>query len=104
MTAIIEGEEMSPKVQSKGDVYTTETLYLLFLFTYLFVMIVIWVFWRRERLPTPVFWPGEFHGHSPRGRKGSDMTERCSLSLSYGSLLLSNVVQLYNQGSEFYCI
>ena len=22
--------------------------------------------WRRERLPTPVFWPGEFHGlHSP---------------------------------------
>ena len=19
--------------------------------------------WRRERLPTPVFWPGEFHGH-----------------------------------------
>jgi len=18
--------------------------------------------WRRERLPTPVFWPGEFHG------------------------------------------
>jgi len=22
--------------------------------------------WRRERLPTPVFWPGEFHGlYSP---------------------------------------
>ena len=20
--------------------------------------------WRRERLPTPVFWPGEFHGLS----------------------------------------
>ena len=20
--------------------------------------------WRRERLPTPVFWPGEFHGQS----------------------------------------
>ena len=19
--------------------------------------------WRRERLPTPVFWPGEYHGH-----------------------------------------
>ena len=19
-------------------------------------------FWRREKLPTPVFWPGEFHG------------------------------------------
>ena len=32
--------------------------------------------WRRERLPTPVFWPGEFHGvYSPWGRKESDMTE-----------------------------
>ena len=30
----------------------------------------------RERLPTPVFWPGEFHGlYSPRGCKESDMTE-----------------------------
>ena len=26
--------------------------------------------WRRERLPTPVFWPGEFHGlYSAWGRK-----------------------------------
>ena len=26
--------------------------------------------WRRERLPTPVFWPGEFHGlYSPWGVK-----------------------------------
>ena len=32
--------------------------------------------WRRERLPTPVFRPGEFHGlYSPWGRKQSDMTE-----------------------------
>ena len=32
--------------------------------------------WRRERLPTPVFWPGEFHGlYSPWGCKESDMTE-----------------------------
>ena len=31
--------------------------------------------WRRERLPTPVFWPGEFHGlYSPWGRRESDMT------------------------------
>ena len=31
----------------------------------------------RERLPTPVFWPGEFHGlYSPWGRKESDTTER----------------------------
>ena len=36
----------------------------------------------KERLPTPVFWPGEFHGLY--GRKESDMTERLSLSLSYG--------------------
>ena len=32
--------------------------------------------WRREQLPTPVFWPGEFHGlYSPCGRKESDMTK-----------------------------
>ena len=36
-----------------------------------------------ERLPTPVFWPGEFHGlyiivHG--GHKESEMTERLSLS------------------------
>ena len=37
--------------------------------------------WRRERLPTPVFWPGEFHGlYSSRSRKESDTTERLSLS------------------------
>ena len=37
--------------------------------------------WRREQLPTPVFWPGEFmdcivHGlYSSWGHKESDMTE-----------------------------
>ena len=37
--------------------------------------------WRREWLPAPVFWPGEFHGlYSPQGRKESDMTEQLSLS------------------------
>ena len=37
--------------------------------------------WRRERLPTPVFWPAEFHGlYSPWGCKESDTTERLSLS------------------------
>ena len=31
--------------------------------------------WRRERLPTPVFWPGEFHGlYSSWGCKESDVT------------------------------
>ena len=39
--------------------------------------------WRRERLPTPVFWSREFHGlYSPRGRKELDTTEWRSLSLS----------------------
>ena len=29
-----------------------------------------------KRLPTPVFWSGEFHGlYSPQGHKKSDMTE-----------------------------
>ena len=38
--------------------------------------------WRRERLPTPVFWPGEFHGlHSSWDCKESDTTEKLSLSL-----------------------
>ena len=33
----------------------------------------------KGRLPTLVFWPGEFHGlYSPRGHKESDMTERLS--------------------------
>ena len=38
--------------------------------------------WRREKLLTPVFCPGEFHGlYSPWGHKESDMTELLSLSL-----------------------
>ena len=38
--------------------------------------------WRRERLPTPVFWPGEFHGlYSPWGHKESDVAEWLSVSL-----------------------
>ena len=32
--------------------------------------------WRRERVATPVFWPGEFHGlYSPWCHKELDMTE-----------------------------
>ena len=42
--------------------------------------------WRRERPPTPVFWPGEFHGlYSPQGCKESDTTEQLSLLLSFKS-------------------
>ena len=38
--------------------------------------------WRRERLPTPVFWPGEFHGlYSPW--KESDTVEWLSSNLQY---------------------
>ena len=37
--------------------------------------------WRRDWLPTPVFWPGEFHGlYSPWGCKVLDTTEQLSLS------------------------
>ena len=36
--------------------------------------------WRRERLPTLVFWPGEFHGlYSPWGHVELDTTEQLSL-------------------------
>ena len=36
--------------------------------------------WRRERLPTPGFWPGELHGlYSPWDRKESATTERFSV-------------------------
>ena len=42
--------------------------------------------WRREQLPNPVFWPGEFHGqrslagYSPWGCKELNTTEWLSLS------------------------
>ena len=38
--------------------------------------------WRRKQLPTPVLWPGEFHGlYSPWGLKELDTTEQLSLHL-----------------------
>ena len=41
--------------------------------------------WRRERLLTSVFWPGEFHGlYSPWGREESDTTEQLSSPLWLG--------------------
>ena len=49
--------------------------------------------WKRERLPTPVFWPGEFHRlYSPWGHKESDITKQRSLS----SILLSNSYILFS--------
>ena len=44
--------------------------------------------WRKQRQPTPIFLPGEFHGqksladYSPWGCKESDMTERLTFSFS----------------------
>ena len=40
--------------------------------------------WRKEKLPTPVFWPGEFHRlYSPWGCKELDTTELLSLRLTF---------------------
>ena len=37
--------------------------------------------WRRERLPTPVFWPGEFHGlYTPWGHKKCESESRSVMS------------------------
>ena len=48
--------------------------------------------WRREQLPIPVFWPGEFHGlYSPWGHKKLDMTEWLSLHKHQLSLNLQQV-------------
>ena len=47
---------------------------------------VVKIPWRRERLPTPVFWHGEFHGlYSAWGCKESDRT----LTFTFTSLSLS---------------
>ena len=43
--------------------------------------------WRRERPPTPVFWPGEFHGlYRPWGPKELDATEGLALALDFLSV------------------
>ena len=53
--------------------------------------------WRRERLPTPVFWPGEFHElYSPQSDKKSDTTEQLLL-LTISACSSSLVLEL----SEF---
>ena len=49
-----------------------------------------------ERLPTPVFWPGEFHGqYSPRGHKELDTTERLHFH-PQGILLCSRILTKTN--------
>ena len=51
--------------------------------------------WRRERLPTPVFWPREFHGlYNPWDLKELDMTERdfhSLIRLSFSHKLIDNL-------------
>ena len=38
--------------------------------------------WKREWLPTPIFWPGEFHGlYSQEDHKELDTTDQLSFSL-----------------------
>ena len=60
--------------------------------------------WRRERLPTPVFWPGEFHGlYRPWRHKESDTTEWLSLSEGWTQLLKGDdsgvILWWLNQGA-----
>ena len=44
--------------------------------------------WRRDRLPSPVFWPEEFHGlYSSWGCKEWDMTKRLSQELFRNCLI-----------------
>ena len=53
------------------------------------------ILWRRDRLPTPVFWPGEIHGlHSPWGCKESDTTEQLSL---FWSVRIKNMSRIRNK-------
>ena len=53
--------------------------------------------WRRERLPTSVCWPREFHGlYSPWGRKEWDTSEWLSFSLSWQLLIASTTSTLFH--------
>ena len=54
--------------------------------------------WRRERLPTPVLGPGEFHGlYSLWGHKELDTTERLSLAFTVDLPLIWNLaLSLYH--------
>ena len=57
--------------------------------------------WKREWLPAPIFFPGEFHGqrslagYNPWVRKELDMTERLRLALHFSSVQLLSCVLLF---------
>ena len=54
--------------------------------------------WKRERLPTPLDWPGEFHGlYSPWGLKEPDTTERLNFQFQAKGGIQDTVVINYNQ-------
>ena len=49
--------------------------------------------WRRERLPTPIFWSGEFHGlYSPWGGRELDTTDQLSLATKQQVFFKSNLI------------
>ena len=53
--------------------------------------------WSREGLPTPVFWPGEFHGlYSPQGRKVGHDWE----AFSFGAEKTSQTIGRRGQGAS----
>ena len=57
--------------------------------------------WKRERLPTPVFWPREFHGlYSPWGHKELDTTEQIShthtRTHTHTPFIFNDYMQLYS--------
>ena len=60
-----------------------------------------------EWLPTPVFWPGEFHGWSslagcsPWGRKEYDKTERLSVSVSIAFWIVLEIEILRHKCLDF---
>ena len=53
----------------------------------------------KGKIPTPVFWPGEFHGlYSAWGRKESDKTEQLSLYVWHA--LIDIVTDALNEGQK----
>ena len=53
--------------------------------------------WRRERLPTPVFWPGEFHRQKePGGLQSTGSQSRTRLSDFHIHIVKNNTVLLQN--------
>ena len=49
--------------------------------------------WRRERLPTPIFWPREFHGlYSSWGHKELDKAEHTTQQMEYYSAIKKNEI------------